>query len=82
MVQIDIVNDKPPGFVGNSIGVQLTKAPEEPYFKANGYLGVFDVDDISLTQPGMPMKQTWVTPSPWILLPGYAARWPGSIGLD
>jgi hypothetical protein len=56
IVQIDIVNDKQPGFVGNNIGAQLTKAPEEPYFKANGYLGVFDVDDIQFDLNGLRFK--------------------------
>jgi hypothetical protein len=52
IIQIDIVNASPPKFIWSSIGAQLTKASEEPYFKANGYLGVYDVDNIKFDLNG------------------------------
>ncbi len=55
LLQIDAVNDKPAGIIPG-LGAQLEKAPEEPFFKAMGYVGVYDIDDVKFDLDGLRFK--------------------------
>jgi hypothetical protein len=53
VLQKDAINDGPAEIVGSTIGAQLTKAPEGPYFTRVGYIGVYDVGDVTFDLNGL-----------------------------
>jgi hypothetical protein len=54
VLQLDGVNDGPAEIVGSTIGAQLTmKTPEGPFFRRLGYIGVYDISDVTFDETGL-----------------------------
>ena len=53
VLQLDGVNEGPAEIAGDFIGAQLTMKPEGPFFRRLGYIGVYDIGDVTFDETGL-----------------------------